>query len=322
VSTVLVVLSATDGSVPKPSLELLTLAGRLGEPAAVVFGPNAAAAQPMLAEYGAVVVYSVDAPEINDYLVAGQAEALEQLVAQTDAAAVLLTADPSGREIAGRLAVALDSGILTDAVDVVAGAGPGRVQATQTVFAASWVIESSVTRGVPIVVVKPNAVTPVPAAAAGTLTVFDATYSDLARTAKIVGRSPRAPSGRPELTEASIVVSGGRGLGAAEGFALVERLADQLGGAVGASRAAVDAGWYPPSNQVGQTGKSVSPQLYLAIGISGAIQHRAGMQTSKTVVAVNKDAEAPILEMADFAIVGDLNTVVPQLSEEIERRKS
>jgi electron transfer flavoprotein alpha subunit len=320
--TVLVVVSATDGSVPKPSLELLTLARRLGEPVAVVFGPNAPATQPMLAEYGAAVVYSIDAPEVNDYLVVGKAEALAQLAAETDIGAVLLTADPEGREIAGRLAVALDGGILTDALDLIAGTEPGRVTATQTIFAASWVVESAVTRGVPIVVVKPNAVTPEPAAGAGTLTEYAATYSDLSRSAKIIDRSPRAPSGRPELTEASIVVSGGRGLGAASGFELIERLADQLGGAVGASRAAVDAGWYPPSNQVGQTGKSVSPQLYLAIGISGAIQHRAGMQTSKTVVAVNKDAEAPIFELADFAIIGDLFTVVPQLSAEIERRKS
>ena len=320
-SNVLVVVEATDGSVPKPSLELLTVAKRFGEPAALVFGSAAAGAAPTLGEYGAAKVFVAEGSELEEFLLVPKAEAVAAAVAALgDVAAILLTASPEGKELAGRLAVKLDSGLLTDAVDVKVG-DAGQVVAIQSVFAASFIIESTVTKGTPIVVVKPNAVEPEQAPAAGAVETLNPAYSELAKTAKITGRSERAASGRPELTDAGIVVSGGRGLGAAEGFKQVEQLADLMGAAVGASRAAVDAGWYPHSNQVGQTGKSVSPQLYVAIGISGAIQHRAGMQTSKTIVAINKDAEAPIFEMADYGIVGDLNAVVPQLIGEVEKRK-
>ncbi|MGX7680139.1 electron transfer flavoprotein subunit alpha/FixB family protein [Jatrophihabitans sp. DSM 45814] len=324
-SSVIVIVEATDGSVPKPTQELLTLARRFGDPVAVVFGGNGQSAVETLSNFGATKIYLVDEPAIDEYLVVPKVEAIAEIaktLSEGDGlAAILATAGPDGREIAGRLAVKLDSGLLTDAVDVKVGES-GELVAVQSVFAASYVVESTVTRGTPIVVVKPNAVAPEAAPATPQVEKLTPSFSELARTAKITNRSERAASGRPELTDAAIVVSGGRGLGAAEGFKLIETLADQLGAAVGASRAAVDAGWYPHSNQVGQTGKSVSPQLYVAVGISGAIQHRAGMQTSKTIVAVNKDAEAPIFELADFGIIGDLNNVVPQLSEEVSRRRS
>ena len=158
-----------------------------------------------------------------------------------------------------------------------------------------------------------------PSPAAGAVEAFEVTVSDAAKAARVTGSQPKKATGRPELTEAAIVVAGGRGTGG--DFGPVEAFADSLGAAVGASRAAVDAGWYPHSNQIGQTGKQVSPQLYVAAGISGAIQHRAGMQTSKTIVAVNKDEEAPIFELVDFGVVGDLFTVLPQATDEVRKRK-
>jgi electron transfer flavoprotein alpha subunit len=225
----------------------------------------------------------------------------------------LLTSTPEGKEIAGRLAVKLGSGLITDATDIVADS------MTQSVFAGNWTVTASVTHGAPIVTVKPNSVTPEAAPAEPATEPVQVTISEAAKTARIVNSEPKKSSGRPELTEAAVVVSGGRGTGG--DFTAVEELADVLGGAVGASRAAVDAGWYPYAYQIGQTGKTVSPQLYIAAGISGAIQHRAGMQTSKAIVAVNKDAEAPMFALADLGIVGDLHKVLPRVIEEIKKRK-
>ncbi|HEU4676245.1 MAG TPA: electron transfer flavoprotein subunit alpha/FixB family protein [Motilibacteraceae bacterium] len=316
---VLVLVDHVDGAVRKPTLELLTVARRFGEPAAVFLGQGSDKAVDTLGAYGATKVYVVDAPEIDDYLVVPKAEALAQIAQSASPAAVLITSSYDGKDIAARVAVKLGSGIITDAVDVEAG--PNGPVATQSAFAASYVVKSAVTKGVPVITVKPNAAAPEQVGGSASVENVQVAFSDLAKAVKVVERSPRQATGRPELTEAAIVVSGGRGLGAAENFGLVEKLADSLGAAVGASRAAVDAGWYPHSNQVGQTGKTVSPQLYVATGISGAIQHRAGMQTSKTIVAINKDAEAPIFELADFGVVGDLFQVVPQLTDEVSSRK-
>ncbi|MFE4519755.1 electron transfer flavoprotein subunit alpha/FixB family protein [Kitasatospora sp. NPDC056783] len=317
---ILVLVDHADGVVRKPALELLTLARRIGEPSAVVLGAGAAAAgiAAKAGEYGAAKVYVADGAEFDDLLVVPKVDALAQIAGANDVAAVLVTSSGEGKEVAARVALRIGSGIITDAVDVEAGEG-GPV-ATQSVFAASFQVRSRVTKGAPVITVKPNSVAPEAAAAAGA--VEDVVVEFGGNAAKVTSRTPRVSSGRPELTEAAIVVSGGRGVGAAEGFGVVEELADALGGAVGASRAAVDAGWYPHSSQVGQTGKQVSPQLYIAAGISGAIQHRAGMQTSKTIVAVNKDPEAPIFELVDYGVVGDLFQVLPQLTAEVKARKA
>ncbi len=315
---VLVLVDHVDGTVRKTTSELLTIARRLGEPSAVFVGEGFDAARETLARFGAEKVYRFEGADVVGHLVAPQAELLAQLVAEKSPAAVLIPASPEGKEIAARLAIKTESGLITDAVDVTAGEGGG-VSTVQSVFAGSYTVQATVTQGTPIIAVKPNSAAPEEVAGAAADEVVDFTPSDAAKGATITESKPKAASGRPELTEAAIVVSGGRGT--AGDFSTVEDFADSLGAAVGASRAAVDAGWYPHASQVGQTGKQVSPQLYVACGISGAIQHRAGMQTSKTIIAVNKDNEAPIFELVDFGVVGDLFTVLPQATKAIEASK-
>ncbi|ADD42041.1 electron transfer flavoprotein subunit alpha/FixB family protein [Stackebrandtia nassauensis] len=302
----------------KLTYEMLTLARGLGEVSAVVLGApgTAASIADNLAEYGAAKIYAAEDEALDKYLVAPKADALAALVTAKSPAAVLVPSTQEGKEIAGRVAVALDNGVLTDVTGLEADG-----TATQEIFAGATVVKSKVAKGIPLVTVKPNSVTPEPAPATATIEAVEVSVADSSKLVTVEETVVEPKGDRPDLTEANIVVSGGRGVGSAEQFSVIEEFADLLGAAVGASRAATDSGFYPHKFQVGQTGTTVSPQLYVAAGISGAIQHRAGMQTSKTIVAVNKDEGAPIFEIADYGVVGDLFTVLPQAGEEIRKRR-
>ncbi len=314
---VLVLVDHVGGTVRKTTSELLTIARRIGEPSAVFIGDGYDAAKGVLAAFGAQKVYRVDAAEATAYLVAPQAEILAQIAGAASPAAILVASSAEGQEVAARLAIKLSSGLVTDAVGV--DVTDGAIMTTQSVFAGSYTVKASVNRGTPIIAVKPNSAAPEESPSSPSEESVAYTPSGASAAAAIVSTVPKAASGRPELTEAAIVVSGGRGTGG--DFSKVEAFADSLGAAVGASRAAVDAGWYPHTSQVGQTGKQVSPSLYVACGISGAIQHRAGMQTSKTIIAVNKDPEAPIFELVDFGVVGDLFAVLPDATAKVAAAK-
>ena len=318
-SEVLVLVDHVDGAVKKVALELLTAARALGEPSAVVVGTSGTAGKlkDSLASYGAAKVYVAESEDAAGYLVTPKVDALATLVAKASPAAVLVAATAEGKEVSGRLAARIDSGLL---IDVVGVNSDGTVE--QSIFGGAFSVKAKAAKGTPIISVRPGGVEAEPAEGAAAEEAIELPAIDPAKSAKITGVEPIVGGDRPELTEASIVVSGGRGVGSAEKFDVIEKLADSLGAAVGASRAAVDSGYYPAQFQVGQTGKTVSPQLYIALGISGAIQHRAGMQTSKTIIAINKDSEAPIFEIADFGVVGDLFNVAPQLTEAVAKRKS
>ncbi len=301
----------------KTTAELATAAARIGDVTAIVLAPVGKGAA-MASTVNARPVASVIVVESADFATHGvpaMADALAQLTATHSPTAVLIASHAMGKEIAGRLAVATNSGIITDAVDVAADRS-----CTQLVFGGSTTVHSAVNTATAVITVRPNSVEPSTAAASPALENASITIADHAKGATITSSQPPVKGGRPELTEANIVVSGGRGTDG--NFAPVEAFADELGAAVGASRAATDAGWYPHSHQVGQTGKTVSPQLYVACGISGAIQHRAGMQTSKTIVVVNKDPEAPLFEIADFGVIGDLFAVLPQATQGVHSRRS
>lgn len=314
---VLVLVEHAEGAVKKVTAELLTAARKLGEPSAVVVGAPGTAAPltDALKEAGAAKIYIAESDDVDKYLITPVVDALASLVESASPAAVLLAANADGKEIAGRLAARIGSGLLVDVVEVKEGN-----KAVHSIFGGAFTVEAQANGDTPVITVRAGAVDAEPAAGAGEQVTVEVP-APAENATKVTSREPAVAGDRPELTEATVVVSGGRGVGSAENFKVVEELADSLGAAVGASRAAVDSGYYPGQFQVGQTGKTVSPQLYIALGISGAIQHRAGMQTSKTIIAVNKDEEAPIFEIADYGVVGDLFKVAPQLTEAIKARK-
>ena len=314
---VLVLVEHSEGAVKKVTTELLTAARALGEPSAVVVGGPGTAA-PLVEDLkaaGAAKIYVAESDDAENYLITPFVDVLANLVESAGPAAVLLPATADGKEIAGRLAARIGSGVLSDVVDVKADG-----TAIHSIFGGAFTVEAKVNAEVPVITVRPGAIDAAPSPAAGEQVSVEVP-APAAGATRITSRQPAVAGDRPELAEAAIVVAGGRGVGSADKFVVVEELADSMGGAVGASRAAVDSGYYPGQFQVGQTGKTVSPQLYIALGISGAIQHRAGMQTSKTIVAVNKDEEAPIFEISDYGVVGDLFSVTPQLTEAVKARK-
>jgi electron transfer flavoprotein alpha subunit len=314
---VLVLVEHAEGALKKVTSELITAARVVGEPSAVVVG-KPGTADPLidgLKAAGAAKIYVAESDDAENYLITPYVDVLASLVESASPAAVMLSSNAEGKEIAGRLAARTGSGVLSDVVDVKEGA-----KGIHSIFGGAFTVEAEATGDVPVITVRGGAIDAAPADGAGEVVTVEVP-AQAENATKITKREPAVAGDRPELTEATVVVSGGRGVGSAENFSVVEELADSLGAAVGASRAAVDSGYYPGQFQVGQTGKTVSPQLYIALGISGAIQHRAGMQTSKTIIAVNKDEEAPIFEIADLGIVGDLFKVAPQLTEAVKARK-
>jgi electron transfer flavoprotein alpha subunit len=313
---VLVFIDNPGDALKKSSLELLTLGRSLGETAVAVNGELPGGVSATLAEYGVSVIFRPSAPDLDDYLVAPKAAYLAAAAEAAGAGTVLLDNSPEGKEIAARLGIRLNAGVITDVVSVDADG-----TAHKSVLAGSYTTSAKATTPVSVLTVKANNVTPEPAAGPTTpdTATVEVPADGTAKAARITERQQKTASGRPDLTDARIVVAGGRGVDG--DFGPVEQLADALGAAVGASRAATDAGWISHDAQVGQTGKTVSPQLYISAGISGAIQQKAGMQTAKVIVAVNKDAESPVFEIADFGIIGDLFDVLPQAAEEIKKRK-
>ena len=314
---ILILAEYSGETIAKTTVELATCGARAGAVSVLVLagvGKGAGLAAQITAGPIASVLI-VESDDFAKYSVAAAADAVGQIVLEHKPAALLIASSAFGKEVAARVAVQTQSGIITDAIDVSAD-----LTATQSVFGGSAIVHSRVSHGTAIITVRPNSVTADLSPATPAISNAALVISDSAKLAEVIASEPFVRGGRPELTEAQIVVSGGRGTNG--DFKVIEAFADSLGAAIGASRAATDAGWYPHSHQVGQTGQTVSPQLYVACGISGAIQHRAGMQTSKTIVVINKDPDAPIFEIADFGVVGDLFAVLPQATEGVRARKS
>lgn len=313
---VLVFIDNPGKSLRKSTLELLTIARTLGDTAVAINGNLPDEALEALGSYGVSTVYVPSSPDLDDFLTGPKAAYLAAVVDVSGSTTVLLENSFDGKEIAARLGIKLNAGVITDVV----GVDPDGTT-HKSVLAGSYTTTAKARTAVAVLTVKPNSVEPAEPSAQATPEVVkvEVPADAAANAARITGRTEKPASGRPDLTEARVVVAGGRGVDG--DFGPLEELADVLGGAVGASRAATDAGWIGHDAQIGQTGKTVSPQLYISAGISGAIQQKSGMQTSKVIVAINKDAESPVFEIADFGIIGDLFKVLPQATEEIKKRR-
>ena len=322
-STILVLVEHDAGVPRKVSLQIATAArGLTDDVHAVAVGSGAADTAAALGAHGVSTVHVWDDALVDSFATGPQVAALAAALDASGAQALLYPADPFLTDVVATVAVARDAGVITDAVDLTVD--DGAVVATKAIFGGDMVSRCRVKDGHPVVIgVKANAFAAEESGGgAAEVRALDVELDEDDRRVEVVEVVEQASGDRPEMTEASIIAAGGRGLGDADGFRLIEALADALGGAVGASRAATDAGWYPHQHQIGQTGKTVAPQLYIGSGISGAIQHRAGMQTSQLIAAINTDGDAPIFAIADFGVVGDLHKVIPALIDEIDQRGS
>ena len=314
------VLAERGAAVRRATCALLTAARRLGRPAVVLGGPADPASTALLGRFGAETIYPVAAPEVDDHPVAARVEMLVELARRTSPTAILIASGRDGLEIAGRVAVRLDSGVLSDVIDVVPG--PDGPVAVQSVQGGAYLVESRVARGVPILALRTERITVVPAPVTPAVTPARITFPSSVYAVRTIARPPKGATRPPELSTAAVIVAGGRGVGSREAFDLVRRLAAALGGVAGGSHTATELGWCPRETQVDQIGTIVHPSLYLALGVSGSLRHRAGMRGAATIVAVDSDPAAPIFQLADLGVVGDVHQVVPELLAEIERRKA
>jgi electron transfer flavoprotein alpha subunit len=320
---ILIYVEHENGQPRRSALEAASKATSLtagtGTVRGVALGAGARSTAERLGRYGMAEVFVNESDVFDRYLTEPHVDAVAALIEQTGTKTVLFPYTADGKDIAARLSARLDAGAVANVIDVVADGE--HVDAKETVFGGNYVTTVETRQSpVSIFLVRPNAFTAEESPREAE--VFDLAYEPIQSSLRAEKGQVVQEEGAPTpLEEATIIVSGGRGLGGPEPFALLEELAKEIGGVVGASRAAVDAGWISYAHQVGQTGRTVKPQLYFAIGISGAVQHRVGMQTADTIVAINRDADAPIFQLADLAIAGDLFQIVPALTEEIRKRK-